>query len=111
MRPNALEIFLMNADGSGQRQLTNNGAANFCPTFHPDGRRIIFSSNVGDPAGREFDLYLVGKQGGEPERITRAAGFDGFPHFSADGRWLVWSSNRADPKGRDTNLFIARWVD
>jgi len=111
LRPNALEIFLMSADGSGQRQLTTNGAANFCPTFHPDGRRILFSSNVGDPAGREFDLYLVGRQGGEPERITRAAGFDGFPHFSGDGRWLVWSSNRADAKSRDTNLFIARWVD
>ena len=111
IRPNALELFLMDADGTNERQLTRNGAANFCPTFHPDGRRILFSSNVGDPSGREFDLHLVGRDGGEPERVTRAAGFDGFPHLSPDGRYVVWSSNRADPKGRETNLFIARWVD
>ena len=110
VRPTALEIYLMNADGTGQRPLTRNGAANFCPTFHPDGRRILYSSNAGG-GGREFDLWILGKAGGEPERVTLSPGFDGFPHFSPDGRFLVWSSNRAEPKGRETNLFIARWVD
>ena len=111
IRPNALEIFLMNADGSDVRQLTSNGAANFCPTFTADGARILFSSNVGSASGREFDLWLVGKEGGEPQRITGAPGFDGFPQFSPDGHWLVWASNRAAPESRETNLFIARWAD
>ncbi|HEU4333216.1 MAG TPA: M28 family peptidase, partial [Candidatus Eisenbacteria bacterium] len=110
IRPSALEIFLMNSDGTNVRQLTKNGAANFCPTFHADGRRIIWSSNVGASI-REFDLWMLDKKGGEPERITYAPGFDGFPHFSPDGRWVVWSSNRADPKSNVTNLFLARWVD
>jgi Tol biopolymer transport system component len=110
IRPSALEIFVMNADGSNVRQLTKNGAANFCPTFHADGKRIIWSSNVGANI-REFDLWMVNENGGEPERITTAPGFDGFPHFSPDGRWIVWSSNRADPASHETNLFLARWVD
>jgi Tol biopolymer transport system component len=111
VRPHALEIYLMKADGSGRRQITSNGAANFCPAFTADGRRIIYASNFGSKSGREFDLWIVGKEGGDPERVTTAPGFDGFPQFSPDGRWLVWASNRADPASRDTNLFIARWVE
>jgi len=111
VRPTAMDLFVMKARGSEVRQITSNGAANFCPYFHPDGERIIFSSNVGSKSGREFDLWMVGKQGGEPERITSAEGFDGFPMFSPDGRYLVWASNRANPAGRETNLFVARWVE
>ncbi|MCI0567764.1 MAG: M28 family peptidase [Acidobacteria bacterium] len=111
IRPHALEIYIMKADGTQKRQLTQNGAANFCPTFTADGRQILFASNAGAAGGREFDLYRVGKDGGEPERITFSPGFDGFPHVSPDGRWIVWASNRAEPDSHETNLFIARWVD
>ena len=110
VQPSDMEIFLMNADGSEQRALTSNGAANFCPYFHPDGNRIIFSSNMGE-APREFEIYMIDKRGGEPEQITFSPGFDGFPMFSPDGEWIVWASNRADPKGRETNLFIAKWEE
>ena len=41
----------MNADGTGLKQVTSNGAANFCPFFTPDGKRLIFASNVGEPPG------------------------------------------------------------
>jgi len=111
VRPTSMELFVMNADGTNQRQITNNGKANFCPFFTPDGKKIIYSSNAGDPKGREFDVYLISKEGGEPERITTAAGFDGFPMFSPDGKWLVWASNRADVASHETNLFLARWVE
>jgi Tol biopolymer transport system component len=111
LRPGHLEIFVMNADGSDVRQITENGAANFCPTFTADGGRIIYASNAGPGGVREFDLWLVDKEGGEPERVTTAPGFDGFPQFSPDGRWLVWASNRADPTSGETNIFIARWVN
>jgi Tol biopolymer transport system component len=111
VRPTSLEIYVMRADGSNARQLTSNGAANFCPTFLADGKRIIWSSNVGSKDGREFDLWLLSEDGGEAERVTYAPGFDGFPHISPDGRWIVWASNRADPESHETNLFIARWTD
>ena len=110
IRPGALELFLMRADGTASRRLTANGAANFCPTFLADGKRIIYSSNAG-ASPREFDLWLLDTRGGQPERITTAPGFDGFPHFSPDGRFVIWASNRADPASHETNLFIARWAD
>lgn len=112
VRPSLMELYVAKADGSGAKQLTTNGAANFAPFFTPDGKHIIFSSNVLDPRGREFDLFVVNKDGtGTPERITTAPAFDGFPMFSPDGKLLVWGSNRSNPEGRETNLFIARWVE
>jgi len=44
--PTKLEIMVMRADGTDKRQLTHNGAANFAPYFNPNGRQIIFASNV-----------------------------------------------------------------
>src|SRR5690242_19481964 len=45
VRPSKMEIWVMNADGTDQRQITHLGGANFAPFFTPDGKRIIFSSN------------------------------------------------------------------
>ena len=111
IEPNQLEIFVMDVDGSNRFQVTRNGAANFCPFFHPDGRRIIFSSNLGDPKGRNFDLYLIDVDGSNLEQITFDESFDGFPMFSPDGSTLVFSSNRQGKIKGETNIFIADWVE
>jgi Tol biopolymer transport system component len=109
VRPTSLEIYVMDADGSHVRQLTHDAAASFAPFPTPDGKGILYSSNVGGDA-REFDLWYVGYDGKPPTRITTAPGFDGFPMFSPDGAWLVFASNRADPPGgHDTDLYVARW--
>lgn len=109
VRPNRMEIWVMNADGSGQRQVTSLGGANFAPYFTPDGKRIIFSSNYKNPRSRNFDLYLVGVDGQGLEQVTTDAEFDGFPMFSPDGRQLVWASNRHAPNPGGTDIFIADW--
>lgn len=112
VRPTKLELYVANADGTEARQITWLNAAAFAPFFHPNGKRILFSSNHGDPRGREFDIWAVDVDGSNLERITHAPGFDGFPMFSPDGKWLVFSSNRATAAGRnDTNVFLARWVE
>ena len=111
IQPNQLDIFVMNADGTGRVQVTRNGAANFCPFFHPDGRRIIFASNLGDPRGRNFDLYLIDIDGTNLERVTFNETFDGFPMFSPDGKQLVFASNRHGKVRGETNIFIADWVE
>jgi TolB protein len=112
VRPTRLELMVMNADGSDQRQVTRNGAANFGPFWHPDGRRIIFASNLADPQGRDFDLHLVDAEAGEnAERITFAEQFDGFPMFTSNGKQLVFASNRHHASEGDTNIFIADWKD
>ncbi len=109
-RPTALELFVMNRDGSDLRQVTHLGKANFAPFFHPDGRRIIFASNVHDPKGRDFDLYLIDVDGSHLQRITYNETFDGFPMFSPDGRRVVFASNRQAKNPGETNVFIADWI-
>lgn len=111
VRPGTLEIFVMDADGSNKRQITSNGAANFGPFFHPDGERIIFSSNLHEPEGRNFDLYLINLDGTGLERVTTHPEFDGFPMFTADGSRLVFASNRFNRQRGDTNVFVAEWVE
>lgn len=111
VRPSTLDIWVMNADGSNKRRVTTQTAANFAPFMHPDGRRIIFSSNQHDPRGRDFDLYLVNLDGTGLERVTTSPDFDGFPMFSADGRQLVFASNRGAARPGETNVFLADWVD
>ena len=111
VEPTRLEIYVMNADGGQVRQVTRNGAANFCPFFHPSGKSIIFASNQVDPQGRNFDLYLTGLDGTGEERITSHGEFDGFPMFSPDGKQLVWASNRFGDEPGDTNIFIADWIE
>lgn len=111
IRPNQLDIYIMDADGSNQRRITDNGAANFAPFMHPDGNRIIFSSNLADPAGRDFDLYLINVDGTGLERVTWYPDFDGFPMFSRDGSKLVFASNREQAGPGETNVFIADWIE
>tara|TARA_B110000116_G_scaffold75454_1_gene65531 strand:- start:1636 stop:2685 length:1050 start_codon:yes stop_codon:yes gene_type:complete len=109
IRPMALQLWTMNADGSNKKQITDNNAANFGPFFFPDGKRIIFSSNMHDKKGRDFDLYAINANGTNLERITYFNGFDGFPMFSRDGKYLVFASNRNQKKRGDTNIFLAEW--
>lgn len=111
VRPNKLEIWIMDADGKNKRQITKLGCASFAPFLHPDNKRIIFSSNYGDPKGREFDLWMVGVDGNNLERITHSPDFDGFPMFSRDGKKLVWASNRFGKERGETNIFTAHWRD
>jgi Tol biopolymer transport system component len=111
IRPTVLEIWVMNADGSNKRQVTSNGKANFGPYFFPDGKRIIFASNIDDPRGRNFDLYKINVDGTGLERITFNDTFDGFPMFSPDGKKLVFASNRNAKAAGETNVFIADWVE
>jgi Tol biopolymer transport system component len=111
IRPTYLELWIMKSDGSGKRQITNLGAASFAPAFFPDGKRIIFSSNVGSTGGMgNFELYAVNPDGTGLERITFSDGFDGFPMFNPDGKKLVWVSGRNGKVPHETNIFIADWV-
>ncbi len=121
VRPSKLEIWIMNADGTGKKMVTNNGAANFGPFWHPDGKRIIFATNVYDPRGANFELCMVDIETLKTERIThfarrrpaahRSDDFDGFPMFTRDGKRLVFCSNRNNAKPNETNVFMADWVD
>ena len=110
-RPTVLELYVMNADGSDIRQITNFGKASFAPFFFPDGEKIIFSSNVNSESGRDFDLYMINADGTGFEQITFNKTFDGFPMFTRDGKQLIFCSNRFNKNEGDTNVFITDWTD
>ena len=110
VEPSKLEIFVMDADGGNQRQVTRNDAANFAPFFSPDGQRIIFSSNVHDPQRRTFHLFLIGDDGQGLEQVTAEGGFNSFPMFSPDGSKLVWVSDRGVKEKGEFNIFLADWA-
>jgi Tol biopolymer transport system component len=96
VRPSRMELWVMNADGSDQKQITNLGGANFGPSYK-------------NPRSRNFELYLVNLDGSGLQQVTSHEEFDGFPMFSPDGKRIVWASNRGSSKPGETNLFIADW--
>ncbi len=113
IEPGQLEIFVMHADGSNKKQVTTTGASNFSPYFHPDGTRIIFSSNIetrGEGGRPSFHLYLVRDDGTGLERLTMEGHFNSFPMFSPDGKHLVWVSDRNAKEPGEFNVFLADWV-
>ncbi len=111
VRPTALELYVMDADGKNKKQVTDFGKASFAPFFFPDTKRIIFSSNLNSENARNFDIYMINTDGTGLEQITFFESFDGFPMFTRDGKKLVFASNRFSKKKGDTNIFIADWVE
>ena len=107
--PMKMEIMIADADGKNQRQITNFGCASFAPTFTPDGKKILFSSNKHECDSRKFELYLMNVDGTGLEQVTNFGGFTSFPEFSPDGKTLVFCSDK-DAKSRyEFNIFTAAW--
>jgi TolB protein len=114
VEPSNLEIFIMNADGSNKTQVTHNGRSNFAPFFLPNGKRLIYSSNLSTPADHQgrpsFHLHVINEDGTHPEQITFNGNFNSFPMFSPDGKQVVWSSDRNAANPHEFNIFLADWV-
>jgi Tol biopolymer transport system component len=111
VKPGKMEIFICDADGKNQKQLTHNNAANFAPFFFPDNKRVMFSSNVNDPGGRFFDLFVTKSDGSGLERITFGGHFNSFAMFSQDGKKIVFVSDRNAKARYEFNVFVADWVE
>jgi dipeptidyl aminopeptidase/acylaminoacyl peptidase len=78
------ELWRMNADGSGLRQLTA-GESDTDPAFSPDGRRLLFA--------RGGQLWTLDAGGGEPRRLTDWSPGFGAAAWSPDGRWIAAASD------------------
>ena len=84
------EIYVMNADGSAQTNLTNSVADDADPAWSPDGTKLAFDSN----RGGNFDLYLMNADGSGVTQLTVDGGANGSPSWSPDGSRLVFTSDR-----------------
>src|SRR5207244_4512376 len=95
------DIFVMNADGSSQTNLTNGvGTLNMQPNWSPAGTKIAFTS---DRTAANIDVWVMDASGANPVRLTTDAGIDDQPAWSPDGTKIVFTSNR---DGGDFDIFI-----
>jgi Tol biopolymer transport system component len=102
-----LQIYVINADGTEERALTDTNGVNWGPYWYKDGTHIIYSAaDHSDPTQRpNYDLWWLNIKTGKKVRITFAPGADVLPVFSPDYKQLMWTSTR---DGRQpAQLFIA----
>ena len=107
--PMKMELFIADADGRNPKQITNYGCASFAPTFTPDGKKILFSSNKLECDSRKFELFLINTDGTGLEQVTSYGGFTSFPEFSPDGKTLVFASDLKAKQRYEFNIFTADW--
>ena len=86
------DLWIINADGSGRRQLTFDSRSNFSPEVAPDNRYIAF---VSDRSGSS-SIWRMDLDGGNPKQLTNGSGIAALPAFSPDGRWIIYQFTGAD---------------
>jgi len=89
-RNSILDIFIANADGTNQRQLTTNVGSNFDPALSPDGSKIVFTS---DRYGNH-EIFVIDVDGENEIRLTNNRDSDGDAAWSPDGTQIAFTTNR-----------------
>jgi len=89
-RDGNFEIYVMNADGTGQTRLTNSLGVDRDPAWSPDGSKIAFTS---DRDGNS-EIYVMNADGTGQARRTNNAAEDGEPAWSPDGSKIAFTSDR-----------------
>ena len=86
------EIYVMKADGTGLRRLTNDPAEDLEPAWSSDGTQLAF---VRQRSGSNFEIYKMNADGSGVTRLTRNSAMDASPAWSPDGTKIAFSSNRS----------------
>jgi len=103
------EIWVMNADGSGQTQLTDNDGFDAFPNWSPDGQWIAMESD-GPNYPATQGIWKMKPDGGSLAQVTTippGVAFDSEPAFSPDGEWIAFTRFRDTCKFPNRNRFVA----
>ncbi|MFW6097559.1 MAG: fibronectin type III domain-containing protein, partial [Chloroflexota bacterium] len=84
------QIRIMNADGSNQRPIVDDGYWNSIPTMSPDGTKVAFSSH----RHGNYDVYVINADGTGLQQLTDDASDDWRPTWSGDGQKILFEANR-----------------
>ena len=93
-------LHTVNADGSNRIRLTDNDAAEATPDWSPDGRRILFASNLDG----DWDIYVIRIDGVDQNRLTDSSSEDILPIWSPDGTRIAFVSDR----GGSREIYVMR---
>ena len=96
------EIFRIRPDGSGLENLTNEQSSDIGSSISPDGSRVVFLSDRGQPAG--VQLYIMNFDGTDVHPLTARKGWENGAVWSPDGRAIVFSCDRTDSPGNMMDL-------
>jgi TolB protein len=101
---NGLDIYVMRADGSGLRRLTDDTSREGDLAWSPDGRWIAFMREDATTNGSSSDIYLVRPDGAALTNVTRSRAYEDGPIWSPDGRKLAFTrGNKSFPQ---TALYV-----
>jgi TolB protein len=86
------QIFVMNADGANDHNISGEGNIDGWPAWSSDGRRVIFSRRVNE----RFQLFVMGRDGKNVRQLTDAPGEFVNPRWSPDGTKILCSRRLGD---------------
>jgi Tol biopolymer transport system component len=92
MREEINQICLINADGTGFKQLTDVTTNAYYPTVSPDGESVVYAVNKYD----DFDLYMLVLSSSKLFQLTSNIGNAFSPDFSPDGRSILFLNRAAE---------------
>ncbi|MGH9847287.1 MAG: hypothetical protein ACREEM_51985, partial [Blastocatellia bacterium] len=98
------DIWMMNADGGKQVNLTKSPGFDGRPALSPDGTRIAFASNRGAGFLFNFDIWVMNADSSHPRRLTDYAEYDSDPAWSPDGKRIAFT--RAAPEKKFDILVV-----